>query len=104
VDAAALSTFSFENVSLTKERNAVLLYVSVLEGEIRLMPDIGLQKRLHEGALGEIEGALKNAQDGDPVELLCETIRKLAGHCKDCFPVHAADQNELPDRPQIRLP
>jgi putative membrane protein len=104
VDAAAHSTFSVENVSLTRERNAVLLYVSVLEGEIRLMPDIGLQKRLREGALGEIEGMLKNAQTGDPVELLCDAIRKLGSHCKDCFPIHGQDQNELPDRPQIRLP
>jgi putative membrane protein len=104
VDAAAHSTFSVENVSLTNDRNAIMLYVSVLEGEVRLMPDIGAQKTMHEGALGEVEGMLKNARDGDPVELVCEAIRKLGGHCKDCFPRQADDKNELPDRPQIRLP
>jgi uncharacterized membrane protein len=104
VDAAAHSTFSLENVSLTQDRNAVLIYVSVLEGEVRVMPDIGVQQRLHEGAIGEIQGMLANAQTGDGVELICEAVRKLGGHCKDCFPIQADDKNELPDRPQIRLP
>lgn len=104
VDAAAHSTFSLENVSLTKDRNAVLIYVSVLEGEVRLMPDIGVQQRLNEGATGEILGMLSNAQTGDGTELLCEAVRKLGGQCKECFPLQADDKNELPDRPQIRLP
>jgi putative membrane protein len=104
VDAAAHSTFSLENVSLTRDRNAVLIYVSVLEGEVRVMPDIGVQQRLNEGAIGEIHGMLSNAQTGDAVELLCDAVRKLGGHCKDCFPIQADDKNELPDRPQIRLP
>lgn len=104
VETASHATWSEENVSLTKDRNAVLLYVSVLEGALRLMPDIGLQQKLHEGKLGEIEGALANADHGDPVELVCSALRKLGECCKECFPLQDDDQNELPDRPQIRLP
>lgn len=104
VAAAAHATWSEENVSLTKDRNAVLLYISVLEGAVRLMPDIGMQQKLHEGKLGEIEGALVNADQGDPVELVCGAVRKLGECCKECFPIQDDDKNELPDRPQIRLP
>ncbi|MCA8914015.1 MAG: hypothetical protein KDB90_01285 [Planctomycetes bacterium] len=104
VDTAAHATFSQENASLTKDRNAVMIYVSVLEGEVRLMPDIGVQQKLHEGKLGEIEGKLANAQSGDPTELLCDAIKQLGECCRDCFPIEADDVNELPDRPQIRLP
>ena len=41
VELAAHATFSQENVTLTKDRNAVLLYVSVLEGQARMMPACG---------------------------------------------------------------
>ena len=104
VDAASHATFSQENVSLTKDRNAVLIFVSVLEGEMRLMPDIGVQQRVPASKLGEIEGKLSNAQSGDPATLICEALQNLGECCKDCFPIEPDDVNELPDRPQIRLP
>jgi putative membrane protein len=104
VDTASHATFSQENTSLTKDRNALLLYVSVLEGEVRLMPDIGVIQKLPQGALGEMEGNLRNATSGDATQLVCDAIGKLAAHCKDCFPYASDDANELPDRPQIRLP
>ena len=104
VDAAAHATFSEENVSLTKDRNAVLLYISVLEGEVRLMPDIGVVQRVHDGRLGEILSHLSNAQTGDPTELVVNAITELSACCRECFPIQPDDENELPDRPQIRLP
>lgn len=104
VETAAHATFSQENVCLTRDRNAVLLYISVLEGELKLMPDIGIQRVLHEAKLGEIGGALANAVEGDAVELVCDAIRKLGDCCKERFPILPDDRNELPDRPQIRLP
>lgn len=104
VQDAANAVFTDENVSLTKDRNAVLLYVSVLEGEARLMPDIGAQNRLHDATLGEISAALASARSGDPTQLVCDAIRRLGQSCVECFPVQADDQNELPDRPQIRMP
>jgi len=104
VDTIAHSIFSEENVSLTKDRNAVLLYISVLEGEVRLMPDVGVQQRVHDAKLGEIESHLANADQGDPTELVITALRELAQCCKECFPLQDDDENELPDRPQIRLP
>lgn len=104
VDDAANATFTEENVSLTKERNACLLYVSVLEGQVRLMPDIGMQRTVNGAALGEVLATLQNAQTGDATTLVCDAIKKLGQACKDCFPCHAEDTNELPDRPQIRMP
>lgn len=104
VDDAANATFTQENASLTAQRNATLIFVSVLEGQARVMPDIGLAAKVDEAALGEIRAALANADTGDATELVCETVRKLGECCKVCFPVLPDDRNELPDRPQIRLP
>lgn len=104
VDIAAESTFTKENVGLTRDRNAVLLYISVLEGEVRLMPDIGLVRKLHEAKLGEIKAMLINAAKGDPVEVIEGALVALGKACGECFPRAADDVNELPDKPQLRLP
>ncbi len=104
VDTAAGATFFEENVSLTKDRNAVMLYVSVFEGELRLMPDVGVQQKVHDAALNEIMAGVANAVDADPTDLVCEAVRKLGHICKECYPIQDDDDNELPDRPQIRMP
>lgn len=104
VEAAAGATFFEENVSLTKDRNAVLLYISVFEGEVRLLPDIGVQQKLHDATINEIKAKLANADIGDATDLVCESIRSLGHHCKECYPIQDDDENELPDRPQIRMP
>lgn len=104
VDAAAAATFFEENVSLTRDRNAVLLYVSVFEGEVRMLPDVGVQQKVHDARLNEIQARLANAGDEDPTDLVCEAVRKLGHHCAECFPIRDDDENELPDRPQIRMP
>ncbi|MBZ0137796.1 MAG: hypothetical protein K8I27_15630 [Planctomycetes bacterium] len=104
VNVVAHSIFSEENICLTKDRNAVLLYVSVLEGEMRLMPDIGVRQKVHDAKLGEIEAHLANAEHGDPTDLVVNALNELAQCCKKCFPHRDDDENELPDRPQIRLP
>ncbi|MBK9976096.1 MAG: hypothetical protein IPP14_15085 [Planctomycetes bacterium] len=103
VDMAAQATFTRENISLTRQRNACLLFISVLEGELRLMPDIGLQQKVHDSKLGEIKAALANAK-GDPVAALEEALLQLGMACGECFPRPADDTNELPDKPLIRLP
>jgi len=104
VELAAHATFSQENVTLTKDRNAVLLYVSVLEGQARMMPDIGVQQKVPQDALGAIQAKLGNTDTGDPATLVCDAIRSLGECCKECWPIQEDDENELPDRPQIRLP
>jgi putative membrane protein len=104
VDLASHATFSQENVTLTKDRNAVLLYVSVLEGQVRMMPDIGVQQKVPQGKLGAIQASLANAETEDPATLVCNALRELGESCKQCWPIQEDDENELPDRPQIRLP
>jgi len=103
VEIAADATFSKEKVGLTRDRNAVLLFVSVLEGEVRMLPDIGLVQKLHDAELGKIKAMLNNGA-GDPVQLLEDALIALGKACGGCFPRAADDVNELPDKPQIRLP
>lgn len=103
VDDAANATFTAERVTETTQRNATLLFVSVLEGEARLMPDIGIREKVSEARLGEILASLKNAEEGG-AEQVCEAIASLAAACREAFPPKQGKDNELPDRPQVRAP
>ena len=103
VDQAAAATFTEEKITLTKDRNAVLLYISVFEGEVRLLPDIGVEQRVEASALGEIQADLANAP-GDATAQIVEALERLGKCCAGAFPIQADDENELPDRPQIRMP
>jgi putative membrane protein len=102
VEDASSATFTAERMTETAQRNAVLLFVSVLEGEARLMPDVGVREKVSEARLGEILASLKNAESG--VNAVCEAISALAEECRKAFPPNAQQENSLPDRPQIRLP
>lgn len=102
VDDASNSTFTAERITETAQRNAVLLFVSVLEGEARLMPDIGIRQAVSEARLGEIQTRLKNAEGG--AEAVCEAISALTKECRAAFPPAEGQENSLPDRPQIRMP
>lgn len=104
VDFAAAATFTREKIAMTSGRNAALLFVSVLEGEVRFMPDSGLVAKVPEPALGEVLSALAHANDVDPVDAIEQTLEKLGQLCATAFPRQAGDQNELPDKPQILLP
>ncbi|MCC6574664.1 MAG: hypothetical protein IT462_12850 [Planctomycetes bacterium] len=104
VQRASGATFFEERVGSTKDRNAVLLYLSVLEGGCRVLADVGLVARAHDAPFGEVQGALDNAAGGDAVQLVCDAIAKIGAICAVHFPMQPGDINELPDRPQVRLP
>ncbi|HRJ79771.1 MAG TPA: hypothetical protein PLF37_14830 [Planctomycetota bacterium] len=103
VTQAAGSVFHEQNASFTEERNAALLYVSVLEGEARLLADVQLERKVKEARLNEVLAALLNHK-GEAIEGLEDAIAQLGRLCAESFPRAAGDVNELPDRPIIRLP
>jgi putative membrane protein len=104
VEDAANTAFTEEQVFLAPERNGVLIYVSVFEGEARVMADIGLRRKLHDSTLGEAQALLTAAEPADPAERVCRALELLATGCRECFPATADKDNEFSDRPQIRMP
>lgn len=104
VSQAAGAAFHEQKVAWTHEHNAALLYVSVLEGEARVLADLALQQKAGEATLNDIQAALNNARDGEGLALIEQTIAKLGDLGAKHFPRATGDVNELPDRPVIRLP
>jgi putative membrane protein len=104
VDNAAAAAFTREGVGLLPNRAGVLLFVSVMEGKARLLTDVGVKRAVPEAALGEVQAELANAQAGDPGELVCQALHRLAAACAPAFPPGERGEDELPDKPQLWIP
>jgi putative membrane protein len=98
VETAARSTFVERRVHGTTGRTGILLYVSVLEREAALVVDVGVEALAAmdgwKTAVGEIERAVRNKEDGVAV---AARIKGLATLLSSALVRGADDVNELPD-------
>jgi putative membrane protein len=96
VRQAARATFVERGVHATTGRSGVLVYISWLEQEIALIPDLILASSLPEGAIETAETALraKMASGGASV---AKELERLAEQMGVAMPHQADDVNELPD-------
>jgi putative membrane protein len=96
VTRAARATFVERGVHNTTGRSGMLVYISWLEHEVAVVPDIGIAAALPEGAVAKLENELTRAMRTGGTAV----ANKLAA----CAPAMAAamphredDVNELPD-------
>ncbi|HEY3571015.1 MAG TPA: hypothetical protein VGP73_24005 [Thermoanaerobaculia bacterium] len=98
VETAARSTFVERRVHGTTGRTGILLYVSVLEREAALVVDVGVEALAAmdgwKAAVGEIERAVRNKEDGVAV---AARVKGLATLLSSALVRGADDVNELPD-------
>lgn len=103
VDLAAAASFWEQKIGFTKEHNAVLLYVSVWEGQARVLPDAGATAKIADAKFGEVAKTL-NDSSADGPDAVCEAITQIGVLVKEAFLRAAGDANEVPDKPVIREP
>jgi putative membrane protein len=98
IETAARSTFVERRVHGTAGRTGILLYVSVLEREAALVVDVGVEALAAmdgwKTAVGEIERAVRNKEDGVAV---AARLRGLSTLLSSALVRGADDVNELPD-------
>jgi putative membrane protein len=98
VEAAARSTFVERRVHGTAGRTGILLYVSVLEREAAFVVDAGVEPLAAtdgwKAAVGEIETAVRNKEDG---VVVAARIRGLAALLGPALIRGENDVDELPD-------
>ena len=96
VRQAARATFVERGVHATTGRSGVLVYISWLEQELALIPDLILASSLPEGAIETAEAALR-AKIGSGGAAVAAELERLAGQMGVAMPHRADDVNELPD-------
>jgi putative membrane protein len=96
VEIAARALFLEKRVHGTAGRTGLLLYVSVLERDMALVPDIGLEAlaatESWKGAVADLEAAVRRKEDGVQV---AERVRTLAGLLGPALPRAVDDVDEL---------
>jgi putative membrane protein len=98
--AAGLAFFEL-GLSSTRDHTGILLYVTLLEHQVVVLADRGIDAHVEPGTWdGVVEHILAGIRSGRAEEGLCEAIARCADLLATRFPPRADDVNELPDRPR----
>lgn len=103
VQAAARQAFVEESVSATRERNGVLLYVSLLEREVEILPDHGLDGRVPRAEWNEVLHDLRQAASlPDLEQRFLRALERLKERLALHAPATGNNPDEIPNAPRIR--
>lgn len=103
VREAALATFTELGIARTHRRRGILVYVSLFERKVEVVPDIGIDAVALGGtwpaALAELQAAMVRHHD---LERFGAGLRALGPVLGSAYPRTAESVNELPDEPDTR--
>lgn len=95
---AAAAEFHLEAVHATPRRTGLLVYVSAWEGQVELIPDVGLEARIPRGRWAEATSKLSTQDLDHFLEGLDAVGQVLTQH----VPATGERQIDLDDAPRIR--
>ena len=94
----AIRHFVESGVYATAERTGILIFVSVLEHEVRIVADEGISKKIVQSKWDEIAASLAlGIRDRKTEEALVAAIASCGELLAEHFPARADNPNELPD-------
>jgi uncharacterized membrane protein len=95
---AAVLAFERLGMTRTRERNGVLILVSVRDHRVAVIGDAGIHERVPEGFWAEVVRAIElRFSEGRFADGLVEGIAMAGTKLAEHFPHRAGDVNELPD-------
>ena len=98
------AVYIFEALGMqhTRERNGVLIYVSVSDRLVAVIGDKGINDRVPEGYWDRAVGVMKlHFAAGRHAEGLCEAVHMVASQLSTYFPVRGDDRDELSNEVSI---
>lgn len=98
VDLAARAAFVEQGISRTRDRTGILVFVSLLENAVSVVPDIGVDEKAMGTAWTEARAKLDAcAAAGATPEAMAEALLAFAQPLARILPVRDDDTNELAD-------
>lgn len=92
------AAFIFEELGMhrTKDRNGVLIYLSVADRHLAVIGDVGINQKVPANFWNDVLGLLKlHLAAGRAAEGLVEAVHMVGEKLRDHFPLQADDRNEL---------
>jgi putative membrane protein len=99
VRRAAEAAFAAERVFETRDRTGILIFLSLLEHEVVVLPDTGIAAKAPEAAwAGVVEGVVRGMKAGRPADALVGAVRSCGAALRAAgFHARPDDANELGD-------
>lgn len=99
VEAAARALFVARRIHHTKERDAVMIYVSLFERTVHVLPDQSVEDKLGAEAIARVCDAITGTltREGDPSAALIAGITQLGEALAEVMPGDGSDANEIED-------
>ena len=99
VDRFALASFAQEGLHHTRDHAGVLILVSLLEHQVEILADRGIDEKVESGTWEEIASVLTaGIRSGNGCDALCRAIERCGEILAVHFPRQPGDQDELPNR------
>lgn len=98
------AAFIFEELGMhrTRERNGVLIYVSVADRKVAVIGDKGINEVVPAGFWNDVVAVLKlHFVAGRRADGFCEAVHLVAAKLRERFPRRADDTNELTNEVSI---
>lgn len=94
----AIRHFVESGVYATADRTGILIFISAMEHEVRIIADEGIHKKIPQDKWDEIASNLAiGIRDRKTEEALVAAIRSCGGLLAEHFPARAENPNEIPD-------
>jgi len=98
VSARAMQHFAESGVYNTAEHSGILVYVSYMEREVRIIADSGISSKISQDLWNLIADELcENLKKGDAVKAFTGAVEKCGDLLAENFPNHEENPNELSD-------
>lgn len=94
------AAFVFEELGMfrTRDRNGVLIYVSIADRRAAVIGDAGINARVPEGFWDEVLALLReDFSNGQFADGLCQAVAQVGEKLQTLFPYRRDDRNELPN-------
>ncbi len=94
----AVTSFYSEKLHQTRDKNGILIYISVYEKKVWILADEGINKCIEQRIWDSLAMELsQNIKDGARCQALCNTIKQIGDILQSHFPIKDDDKNELHD-------
>jgi putative membrane protein len=99
VDRFALGSFTEEGLYHTKNHTGILILISLLEHQVEILADRGINEKVAPGTWEEIVKMLTaGVKTGRGCDAFCQAIERCGDILATHFPRQADDQDELPNQ------